>query len=269
MNKAAVLGSPIAHSLSPIIHQCAYQVLGWDWSYERYEVKSGELPDFLSRHEGQFRGLSLTMPLKEEVLTLVDSLSDQARMTNSANTIVFDELGSTGFNTDIGGFQDALRAHEVAIPSEAAVLGGGATARSAIAALDGSAQRIHVFSRSAHRNKGLVNSATKSIVEIHPWENAEACANYSLIISTTPKGATDDLQIHNNSGVFFESLYNPWPTPLLKKWQEAGGVGIDGLDLLVWQALGQLEHMSFNPNEVRKRKFQLFTLMREQALLAL
>lgn len=269
MIRAAVLGSPISHSLSPVIHSCAYQILGWDWNYERHEVKSGELLSFLSAHAGYFRGLSLTMPLKEEVGSLVDVITDEARLTLSANTIVFDELASSGFNTDIQGFQDAFRAHEVTIPTEVAILGGGATARSAIAAIDGSAQKIHVYSRSSHRAKALVNSARRSIVEVHSWDVVSDSRAYPLVISTTPKGATDELSIENEGHVLFESLYNPWPTPLARRWHEAGGKVLDGLDLLVWQAIGQLERMSFDPSQIRERRTELFEAMRNQALLAL
>lgn len=272
MIKASVLGSPIQHSLSPVIHMRAYEILGWDWSYEKNEVRSGQLAGFLHENTGSFRGLSLTMPLKEEALALCDSLTDLSKRVNGVNTLVFDELGTHGFNTDVQGFIDALKFHEVVIPSSVTVLGGGATARAAIAALDGRAQYINVYSRSSHRAKALVNSANSSIVTVHPWDEVDSDPGAfaaTLVISTTPKGVTDTLRIKNVAGTFFESLYDPWPTPLLATWRAAGGFGIDGLDLLVWQAIGQLELMGFDPNSVRNRRSELYQHMRASALKAL
>ena len=277
MIKAAVLGSPIQHSLSPVIHQRAYEILGWNWSYERHEVSSGQLKDFLDSNKGQFRGLSLTMPLKEEALSLIDSVSDLGKRVNGVNTLVFDELQVRGENTDVQGFTDALSFHKVSIPQVVTVLGGGATARAAVAAVDGLAQRINVFSRSAHRAKALVNSAKSSIVTVYEWgklldnesswESADLFGlGAELVIATTPLGATDQLQITGIVHTLFESLYNPWPTDLLRNWRDSGGFGIDGLDLLVWQAIGQLELMELNTDSVRERRTELYQEMRASAL---
>ncbi len=272
MMKASVLGSPIEHSLSPLIHNCAYQILGWDWHYEKHEVNSGQLGDFLAENIATFRGLSLTMPLKEEALALCDSLTDLAKRVNGVNTLVFDELGMHGDNTDVQGFIDAMSFHQVAIPDSATVLGGGATARAAIAALDGRAHYVNVYSRSAHRTKALVNSANVSLVNVHPWEELSTNGDglsAALVISTTPKGVTDSLEINGVAGTLFESLYNPWPTQLLDSWRKSGGFGIDGLDLLVWQAIGQLELMGNDPSGVQSRREELYHHMRASALDAL
>lgn len=264
--RAAVLGFPIKHSLSPVIHNAAYEYLGWNWEYQRHLVASGELSEFLASHEGQFRGLSLTMPLKEEAISLINRISDEGKSVNSINTIIFDELDVQGHNTDIQGFKDALQHKNVSIPESAAVLGGGATARSAIAALDGQAKVISVYSRSPHRNSALVNSAKSSTVEIKPWSMVASACDHELIIATTPKGATDEIDPQRVSGTLFESLYDPWPTPLLRKWRERGGLGIDGLELLIWQALGQLELMAFDPRDVREKRMELYSVMRKSAL---
>jgi shikimate dehydrogenase len=270
MTKAAVLGAPIEHSLSPIIHESAYRLLGWNWSYSKFEVASGDLKLFLSQHQGEFRALSLTMPLKEEALPLIDSSTELVRITNAANTIIFDDLGSHGHNTDVAGFRDALAFHKVNIPETVVILGGGATARSAIAAVDGRAKVIDVYSRSAHRGKSLVNSAQSSIVNVKPWQtlhDSDQLLTMDLVISTTPIGTTDDLKLGSmREGALFESLYHPWPTLFLDRWRQCGGFGIDGLDLLVWQAIGQLELMAFDQDEVVERKQELYTQMRIDAL---
>lgn len=266
MIKAAVLGSPISHSLSPVIHTAAYGLLGWEWAYERHDVPSGQLARFLNEHEGQFRGLSLTMPLKEEALTLIDDVTDLAKRISSVNTIIFDELGSRGVNTDVSGFTDALEHHEIAIPERVSILGGGATARSAVAAVDGRAGVIDVYSRSTNRSRGLVNSATRSIVNVIPWDRVSEGVGAELVISTTPKGATDLLSISETPGLLFESLYNPWPTPFLARWREAGGRTIDGLELLVWQAIGQLVEMDVQSSGIAHRRHDLYAVMRSAAL---
>jgi len=92
--------------------------LGWSWRYERHEVASGGLERFLGDHQGEFRGLSLTMPLKEEAVALLTDASDLAKRISAVNTIVFDELGAHGFNTDVQGFVDALSHHGIVIPVE-------------------------------------------------------------------------------------------------------------------------------------------------------
>ena len=236
MIKAAVLGYPIGHSLSPTLHSCAYAVLGWDWNYSAIEVKSGELRKFITENLGNYRGLSLTMPLKEEALLVADSLDPLAKRINAANTLIFSENEISAHSTDVSGFVQAL-----------AKSGAGATARSAVAAVDGRGRTITVYSRSASRAAQLINSSISATVVVKDWSEAQSGLAANLIISTTPAGATDDLVPTQSAGTLFESLYSPWPTKFLSKWQKAGGKFIDGLDLLVEQGIGQIELMSYEP----------------------
>lgn len=270
-NRAAVLGSPIAHSLSPVIHQCAYEMLKWDWVYERHEVSSGLLSDFLEHNYGEFRGLSLTMPLKEEAVGLLETVSDLAKRVNAVNTIVFDDFGGHGHNTDVQGFIDAMGHYDIAIPEVVSILGAGATARAAVAAIDRKATRINVYARSEHRTRAIVNSAEQAIVSVLPWEKVDSAFSAQLVIGTTPKGANDLVEISEVAGAgttYFESLYNPWPTPLLSRCRQVGMRTLDGLDLLVWQAIGQLELM--NPEaDLSNRRDDLHAAMREAALRSL
>ena len=247
MIKAAVLGSPIGHSLSPTLHNCAYEVLGWDWEYTAVEVKGGELEKFIAANRKTFRGLSLTMPLKEEALLVADSLDPLVKRINAANTLIFDENEVSAFSTDVSGFVQALAKAEVSIPNEITILGGGATARSAIAAVDGRGRTITVYSRSASRSAQLINSSISATVVVKDWTEAQSGLAANLVIATTPTGATDHLIPSASNGTFFESLYSPWPTKLLAKWQGMGGKYLDGLDLLVEQGIGQIELMSYEP----------------------
>jgi shikimate dehydrogenase len=253
VSKAAVLGSPIGHSLSPTLHNCAYGVLGWDWEYTAIEVKGGNLAKFIAENRKTFRGLSLTMPLKEEALLVADSLDPLVKRINAANTLIFEENEVSAFSTDVSGFVQALAKAEVSIPNEITILGGGATARSAIAAVDGRGRTITVYSRSASRSAQLINSSISATVVIKDWTDAQAGLAANLVIATTPTGATDHLIPTNSIGTLFESLYSPWPTKLLAKWQGVGGKYLDGLDLLVEQGIGQIELMAHEPLTVDLR----------------
>ena len=253
MIKAAVLGSPIGHSLSPTLHNCAYEVLGWDWEYTAVEVKGGELAKFIAANRKTFRGLSLTMPLKEEALLVADSLDPLVKRINAANTLIFEENEVSAYSTDVSGFVQALAKAEVSIPNEITILGGGATARSAIAAVDGRGRTITVYSRSASRGAQLINSSISATVVVKDWAEAQSGLSANLVIATTPTGATDHLIPTASNGTLFESLYSPWPTKLLAKWQGVGGKYLDGLDLLVEQGIGQIELMSHEPLKIDLR----------------
>ena len=253
MIQAAVLGHPIGHSLSPTLHNCAYEVLGWDGTYTAIEVKSGELSKFIEDNRKVFRGLSLTMPLKEEALMIADSLDPLVKRINAANTLIFEENEISAYSTDVSGFVHALAKAEVVIPDEITVLGGGATARSAIAALDSRGRTITVYSRSASRAAQLINSAISATVVVKDWNEARSGLSAKLIVATTPSGATDHLIPTQINGTLFESLYSPWPTKLLGHWQNSGGKFIDGLDLLVEQGIGQIELMAHEPLNIDLR----------------
>ena len=253
MIKAAVLGSPIGHSLSPTLHHCAYEVLGWDWEYTAIEVKGGDLAKFIETNRKTFRGLSLTMPLKEEALLVADSLDPLVKRINAANTLIFEENEVSAYSTDVSGFVQALAKAEVSIPNEITILGGGATARSAIAAVDGRGRTITVYSRSASRGAQLINSSISATVVVKDWAEAQSGLSANLVIATTPTGATDHLIPTASNGTLLESLYSPWPTKLLAKWQEVGGKYLDGLDLLVEQGIGQIELMSYEPLKIDLR----------------
>jgi shikimate dehydrogenase len=130
--RCAVLGSPISHSLSPALHRAAYAELGLTgWTYDRFEVTEGELADFVTGCTGNWRGLSLTMPLKSAALELgeVDPL---ARFAGSANTLIFDGLRRLLYNTDIGGLVWAVQQVRAARLLQVTILGSGATARSSV-----------------------------------------------------------------------------------------------------------------------------------------
>ena len=134
MKRAGVLGSPVAHSLSPALHRAAYAALGLDWTYDRYEVTESELPAFFGELDEEWAGLSLTMPLKSAIIPLLGEVDEVAGIITSVNTVLPGTQGWRGTNTDVFGIVRSLVERLTQAPLRATVLGAGATARSAIAA---------------------------------------------------------------------------------------------------------------------------------------
>ena len=249
--RAAVLGSPIAHSLSPVLHRAAYAALGLTgWQYTAHEIDEASLPGFLAGLDASWAGLSLTMPLKRVVIPLLDGVSETARAVDAVNTVLFHADGSrTGTNTDVPGLVAALGERGVTEVGAAAVLGAGATASSALAALAGIAKDgvdVYVRNRSRDPEVHAVAEARAVDVRIHDWADAADAFAADLVVATTPAGATDDLaaRLPADVATLFDVLYHPWPTPLAAAWRARGGTVLGGLDLLVHQAVLQVELMT-------------------------
>ncbi|MGW7334640.1 shikimate dehydrogenase [Streptomyces sp. NPDC054808] len=249
--RAAVLGSPIAHSLSPVLHRAAYAELGLaDWTYDRFDVDEAALPGFFAELGPEWAGLSLTMPLKRAVIPLLDGISETAASVEAVNTVVFTEDGRrTGDNTDIPGIVAALREHGVEKVETAAILGAGATASSALAALARICTgEVSVYVRSEARAAEMRGWAERldADVRIVDWARAEEALSAPLVVATTPAGATDPLAaaVPERPATLFDVLYDPWPTALAARWSAYGGAVVSGLDLLLHQAVLQVEQMT-------------------------
>ncbi|MEX2984968.1 shikimate dehydrogenase [Streptomyces sp. C36] len=250
-HRAAVLGSPIAHSLSPVLHRAAYADLGLaEWTYGRHEVGEAALPAFLDGLDDTWAGLSLTMPLKRAVIPLLDEVSATARSVEAVNTVVLTEDGRrVGDNTDIPGIAAALRERGVEKTESAAVLGAGATASSALAALARICTgEVTAYVRSPERAAEMRQWGERLGVSVRTadWSRAAEALTAPLVVATTPAGATDALAgaVPDRPGTLFDVLYDPWPTPLAAAWAARGGTVLGGLDLLVHQAVLQVEQMT-------------------------
>lgn len=250
-HRAAVLGSPIAHSLSPVLHRAAYAELGLDdWSYDRFEVDEAGLPGFVGELDGSWAGLSLTMPLKRAIIPLLDEVTDTAASVEAVNTVVFREDGRrVGDNTDIPGMIAALRERGVEKVESAAILGAGATASSALAALARvCAGPVTAYVRSEARAEEMRGWGERLGVDVRTadWERAAEAFAAPLVIATTPAGTTNALAtaVPDTVGTLFDVLYDPWPTALAAAWSDRGGKVVGGLDLLVHQAVLQVEQMT-------------------------
>lgn len=249
--RAAVLGKPIAHSLSPVLHRAAYAELGLTgWSYDRFEVDEAELPGFFEKLGPEWAGLSLTMPLKRAVIPLLDEISETAASVDAVNTVVFDADGRTrGDNTDVPGMVAALREHGIEEVGSAAILGAGATASSALAALSRiCAGEVVAYVRSEPRAAEMRQWGRRVGVDVRTadWSDAAEALRAPLVIATTPAGTTDALAaaVPERPAALFDVLYEPWPTELAARWSMYGGAVVGGLDLLVHQAVLQVERMT-------------------------
>jgi len=262
--RAAVLGHPIAHSLSPVLHLAAYDALGLDWSYERIDVTGDGLAVLIDGLDTSWAGLSLTMPLKRDVLPLLDEVDPLVTATGAANTVVFTDGRRMGFNTDVDGLVRALAEHAEQTPvRSASVLGGGATARSAIAALARwgvPSATVYVRRPEAGDELRVTAKALSFPLVVEPWLNASGGLGVDLVISTTPVGASDALAIAvpSSPGLLLDVVYDPWPTPLAAAWVGAGGRVASGLDLLLHQACLQVELMTGHaaPLEIMRSALQ-------------
>ncbi len=243
--RLAVLGSPIRHSLSPALHGAAYGVLGLDWSYGVAEVGPGELPAFLHGLEDGWRGLSLTMPLKQEVLPLLDARSDLVGLTGAANTVRVDGGALRGWNTDVAGITEAFRHHDVRSLLTVDVLGAGATALSAVAAAGVlGARDIELAVRDPARATEAVAMGERLGIAMRLRGLGEPPTRTpDAVISTLPNGVETALGYapdQRRDSVLFDVAYHPWPTARATGWLEAGGRVIPGLEMLMQQALKQV-----------------------------
>ncbi len=256
--KAAVLGKPIAHSLSPALHRAAYQELGLQhWTYDLVECDEAGLPGFIESRDLEWAGLSLTMPLKRTVLPLLGHVDHMAAATGGANTVVFRPEGRYGYNTDVQGIVDALTEAGVPAPGAVTIIGAGATACSALAAVgELGAPGADVVLRDPARAGAVLATAEKLglKVRLRPFDDQQQgdAVVPDLLISTVPAGAANlfserTLFSRTPPMAVMDVVYHPWPTPLAQAAAAAGAIVASGFDLLLHQAAAQVELMTGKP----------------------
>jgi shikimate dehydrogenase len=277
--RAAVLGKPIAHSLSPMIHNAGYAAAGLaEWSYTAHECAEHELAGFVATLGPEWAGLSLTMPLKHVALTVADHASDIAATLGAANTLHRRPDGWYAENTDASGMVDALHAVGVTGVDRIAILGAGGTARAALATGAHLGAEVAVYARRREAIEDLRGVADALGVPLRARDLADAkaggqpdgtsgglAAGVDLLISTLPAGAADSIvdSLGLRPGlVVFEVLYHPWPTPLVAAAQAAGCTVVGGLDLLLAQAVRQFELFTGVPAPVPAMRDALHTAAR-------
>ena len=246
--RAAVLGSPISHSLSPLLHRAAYAALGLDWSYDAVDVLPEGLAAFVDGLGPEWRGLSLTMPLKQSIQPLLTTIDPVAVATGAVNTVLLPTRA--GHNTDVHGIVASLQEAGVGSVGWGVVIGAGATAASALAALAQLGETApNVLVRDPSRAGPLIAAAerlgVRPQVDVLSVDLLEE-PGVDVVINTTPAGALDlALRLDPRQlPVLLDVAYAPWPTPLAAQWLAAGGSVVGGREMLLHQAAEQVRLMT-------------------------
>jgi shikimate dehydrogenase len=242
--RLAVWGDPIDHSRSPDLHGAAYRLLGLNWEYGRRQVDVSGFDDALDGLDATWRGLSLTMPLKERAFARADERDDDARLTGAVNTLLLGER-IRGFNTDVRGLTEALQSGGLGSSRTARVLGGGATARSALVSLLRlGVTEVELRTRRIEQARELAAFGTRIglVASARALDDPAPLAAVELTVSTLPGDA--DLPdavaatLAAHGGALFSAAYAPWPTRLAQAWTDAPV--LTGLEMLLHQAVAQI-----------------------------
>ncbi|MGH3718685.1 MAG: shikimate dehydrogenase [Pseudonocardiaceae bacterium] len=250
--RAAVLGSPIRHSLSPTLHRSAYATLGLTgWRYDAMDCGEAALTSFVGQLGPEWAGLSLTMPLKRVALTVADEISSVAGAVGAANTLVLEQPGGhrRAENTDVAGILAALREAGLVRVDAAVILGAGGTAQAALAALRELGERAPtVLVRNLGATADLRAAADRLGVQpvISGGLPDIVLPAADVVISTLPPGAADALSPQRwvTRPVVLDVAYTPWPTTLAASAIAAGCRTVSGLAVLLHQAVAQVELMT-------------------------
>jgi len=243
-----VLGDPISHSLSPKIHSAAYKVLGHDWSYSAVQVSKGSLESFLAGNQAD--GYSITMPLKYEAAGLAESRDELVALTDVANTLYRTSNGFMAYNTDVFGISKALETVLKKPIEVVALLGAGATAKSAMVAI--AKAKPHALFDIYVRDLNRAEDITALAGELEVFQSVHLLDEFSdfqdLTVNTLPLGASDTLPTHFQKGYLLNANYAGGDASLVSMFD--GDRVITGQTMLVWQALQQIRiFMGLDPNQ--------------------
>lgn len=248
--RAGVVGSPIAHSMSPVLHRAAYAALGLHgWTFHRDQVAGGELSAYLDQLSSDWVGLAVTMPLKEEALDLAALVGEEARLVGGANTLLRHGERWRAENTDVYGLEQALRGAGLGTVEEAAVIGSGATARSALLALTRFGVREVTLVVRHRVRPGALELAERLGMRARTSRYAEGPASWGapgVVVSTVPAGGTPPVDGWSlpEEAVVCDVVYAGWPTPWATLWQEQGVAVSRGEQMLLHQAVRQVQLMT-------------------------
>ena len=255
--QAAVLGSPVSHSLSPVLHNAAYRALGLDHTYSAIKTAESELGSFLGSVDSNWLGVSLTMPLKEVAFDYADTCDELSTLTGAINTLVF---GSEvrAFNTDVLGLVDALAEVGSQQISSGVIFGSGATARSTLVALQRlGATEVNCVARNVSDVERMAKVAHEIGVRFnHTSVSDSTWLTADVVVNTTPMGVVDELarEVYSPAGLLLDVVYNPWPTQLAASWAVTGGTIVSGLAMLLHQAGHQVTLMTGKPAPVAQMR---------------
>jgi shikimate dehydrogenase len=259
--RAAVLGRPVSHSLSPLLHRAAYAALGLsDWTYDALDIGAEDLPVLLAGLGPEWRGFSVTMPCKQAAVAVADEVDPLPRLLGAANTLVRTASGGwRAENTDVAGLGMALQLGGVERVDHAAVLGAGGTAAAAVTALASlGAQQVDVVVREPARAADLLRVLDILGVSADVQRlDRTGTLTAPVVVNTVPGVSTvADLAWWRGQTVL-DVVYAGWPTLLAQRVQEAGGTTISGLEMLFWQATAQVELMTGHPAPIEAMRAAL------------
>lgn len=240
-----VWGDPIAHSRSPQLHTAAYRVLGVDWTYDRRRVSTASFADELGGLTPQWRGLSLTMPLKSVAFATAATRDRRAQLTRAANTLLLDPAGNHAFNTDVGGIVRELREQGSGADGSARIVGAGATATSALVALSElGAASVEVVARRTEAVEPLSRLGDELGIRVTGTPFTGPFRPVAMTIATLPGDAVVPKPVSaalaDAGGTLTDVVYGHWPTSLSSAWAESGQPASSGLGMLLHQALLQV-----------------------------
>lgn len=254
--QALVVGSPIGHSLSPVLHRAGYRAAGLDhWSYDRVECSAEEFAGLLEKLPGNTRGLSVTMPCKFAALAFADEASERAQLIGAANTLTRTPGGWHADNTDVEGMIGAVEelfggkqaAREALSDAPAVVVGAGGTARPTLVALASFGVREIFMLNRTRREEEFAALAQALNVTLRWWELAgihEELQRASVVVSTVPSKALDGYVDELAVAPIVDVIYDPWPTPLIERAKERGLPAVGGHVMLACQAYTQFAHFT-------------------------
>ncbi|GLZ36098.1 shikimate dehydrogenase [Lentzea sp. NBRC 105346] len=250
--KAAVIGSPIAHSLSPVLHNAGYAALGLsDWTFSRIECVAAEVPGLLAGFGPEWAGLACTMPNKHAALAVASSATPRALAVGAANTLVRSGDGWHADCTDVDGVVGALRGAGFVEGGRGVLLGAGGTANAALAGLaELGVKEVSLVVREPSRASEAVECAARVGVEVtverfDSVDLVSLASTSDVLVSTVPAAATSPIaDVLALAPVVLDVIYHPWPTPVAVAVERSGARLATGLDMLLHQAFGQFEQIT-------------------------
>ena len=261
MRRAAVLGRPVSHSLSPLLHRAAYAALGLsDWTYDALDIGAEDLPVLLAGLGDEWRGFSVTMPCKQAAVDAADEVTPLPRLLHAANTLIRTGAGWRAENTDVSGVGMALRLAGVEDVTTAAIVGAGGTAAAAAVALSSlGAQHVEVVVREPSRAGDVLRVLDVLGVATTVTRLTETTLDAPLVVSTVPIDAHPGIVgLPWRAGhTVLDVLYASWPTPLAQQVSGVGGTVVGGLEVLFWQATEQVELMTGSPAPIQEMRAAL------------
>ena len=255
---AAVIGSPVAHSLSPVLHRTAWDYVGCDprWAYRRIECDRDGVASLIQQWDPNCLGLSVTMPCKQVIAPLMDVVDPLAKAVGSINTVVPAGGLLTGLNTDVEGIVEAVRRARTGLEPirSATILGGRATASSALAALKSMhVDDVRIVARRFSGPGSVVMAESRlGVTSTHiMWDDTErviaSLDETDVVISTMPAGVCDNIAARvrpRSEQTLLDVVYAPTITPLVQAYRDRGARIAHGLDMLVFQGLAQVRVMT-------------------------